>query len=72
MHKLEVYVIDFENYGTDNYITELRSLDCGGSFLVKSSDTADIGEWHDDHECNKGSTPIEKFRSYFKKENTND
>lgn len=69
MHRLEVYVIDDdEDYDIDNYITEIAQLDCGNAFFqVKDAATADIGEWHDEHECNYGTTPVERFREYFNK-----
>ena len=64
LHKLEVYVYDFEDYGVDNII---RSLEDARNWVltVKDSQTADIGEWTDDHILNKQGTPIEVFRSYF-------
>ncbi len=64
MHKLEVYVIDFENYGIKDLIIELEQLDIG-LIIVKDSTTTDIGEWSDDHELNKKITSLNKFREYF-------
>ena len=66
MHKLEVYVIDFENSGLDDVRVSLEQ-NRYFSVNVMSADTADIGEWDDDHVLNKTSTGIETYRSYFEK-----
>lgn len=64
LHKLEVYVFDYEGAGLENIISNIeghRHLFA----LVKQSESADIGQWSDDHILNKAGTPVEVFRSYF-------
>ena len=66
MHKFEIYVIDFEDYGPGSFENEVSMLN---NVLVHQDyqGTADIGEWDDDHPLNFTDTKIEKFREYFKK-----
>lgn len=66
MHKFEVYVLDSENLGADNIVSELDQ-NRYFSVVVKAQETTDIGEWSDDHELNMSSTSLERYRSYFKK-----
>ncbi len=64
MHKLEVYVVDFENVGVDDCISEIeqsRYL----NYMVLDAKTADIGEWDDDHKFNTRDTPLEEYRKVF-------
>lgn len=65
MHKLEVYVIDFDDIGIDDIVAELEDISMG-MVQVKSGATTDIGKWHDDHELNQYTTPVEVFRKYFR------
>ena len=64
LHKLEVYVYDFEYHGIHNVI---RSLEDGRDWFlsVQDSQTVHIRDWSDDHILNKKGTPIEVFRGYF-------
>ena len=64
LHKIEMYVPDFEDSGINDVLLDLDNL---GNFIyiVKETKTADIGEWSDDHIVNQMSTTIEKFREYF-------
>ena len=66
-HKLEVYVVDFENSGIGDIIAEIEQnrYFC---MNVQAHETTDIGEWSDDHELNNCNTPVERFREYFKKD----
>ena len=64
MHKLEVYVFDFENSGLENVVASIEN-NRHYCISVKESQTADIGKWDDDHILNKSGTPLEVFRSYF-------
>lgn len=66
MHKLEVYVVDFEDYGSECYVVDIEQIDCG-LIMVKSEETVDIGEWDDDHPFNCTNTPVEAFRKAFEK-----
>ena len=63
MHKLEVHVIDFEDYGVDDFKITIRNKIDGAT--IKASATVDIGEWSDSHILNFTNTPVEKFREYF-------
>jgi hypothetical protein len=64
LHKLEVYVFDFENSGVDNIIESIEN-NRHYCITVQDSQTANIGDWNDDHILNKAGTPIEVFRSYY-------
>lgn len=66
MHKLEVYVVDFEDYGVEEYVNMLYNHKYG-NFQVKHHETADIGEWSDGHPLNFRNTPPSEFRRYFGK-----
>jgi hypothetical protein len=63
-HRLEVYIVDFENYGIEDVITTLQRTD---SYFVKVADhqTTSIPNWTDDHELNKTKCTIETRRKYF-------
>lgn len=50
MHRMVVYVIDFEDDGENAIISEIEDSIEGAK--VEEVDTADIGEWHDEHELN--------------------
>ena len=52
MHKFEIHVLDFEDRGPEQYEEMLKYVRhiVGKVFHV---DTADIGEWSDDHPLNK-------------------
>lgn len=65
MHKLEVYVYDFEGYGAAEYVTQIENMRHAHA-KAKATETAEIGDWSDSHELNNSTTPIERFRSYFK------
>ena len=62
--KLEITVIDFENYGQEeikNIIESVKYLQPS----VLSVDVADIGEWHDGHPLNKHSTHSQECKRLF-------
>ena len=63
-YKLEIIVIDFQNYGPDEII---HSLDCLRNFNVDvvSTREADIGEWDDSHPLNLTSTSSQEKLVYF-------
>jgi hypothetical protein len=63
-HKLEVYVLDFENGGIKNLI-KLLEQNPHFNMEVKAYQTVDIGEWYDDHELNQLDTTLEQYRAYF-------
>lgn len=64
IHKFEIVIFDFENYGIENYKTILSNhRDFTATIL--SSNTADIGEWGDNHVLNKNTTEASVYRKYF-------
>lgn len=64
MHRIELYVIDFENLGSDEYKQQLLNMK-HMSGQVKSIETTDIGNWDDSHALNKANTNADVFRGYF-------
>ena len=65
LHKVEMYIFDFEDAGRDEILLQLEYSNFPYVFAVKEQGTADIGEWSDDHILNQMSTPVEEFRKYF-------
>lgn len=63
-HRLEVFVLDFDNYGIENIIATLDHID-SFSFNVEDHQTTSIPEWTDDHELNKTKCTLETRRKYF-------
>jgi hypothetical protein len=61
-HRLEVYVLDFENYGIDNIKAKLSNLDY---YIVADHQTTSIPNWNDDHELNMTKCALETHRKYF-------
>jgi len=51
MHKFEVHILDFEEYGPDEYKFMMDNLNFIGK--IYHVNTADIGEWKDDHKLNR-------------------
>lgn len=59
VHRVTVIVLDFERHGSDDikrimqnaHYTSDQTIIC-----VESAETADIGEWSDDHPLNKRDT----------------
>ena len=68
MHRLELFVIEFDNQSTSDLITRIKqdAVD-NGIVVVGNVETADIGEFHDEHVLNQTSTPVEIYRQYFDK-----
>lgn len=65
MYKFTVYAFDFEDYGVEEAYRQLDNM----KYLMTTvyhQGTADIGEWHDDHELNKSSRSQLTFDKYFK------
>jgi hypothetical protein len=62
VHKFEVYVLDFEDYGPENYITVIQNeIDFASVFYQGTSKEF---EWTDDHQLNKISSTVETWRNY--------
>lgn len=62
--KIEVLVIDFENYGFGEIKDSLEN-NRHHSIRVLSSKEADIGEWNDDHPLNKNGQCDEELQRLF-------
>jgi hypothetical protein len=63
-YKVEVLVLDFENYGKeqiDLMLGDVRGLSCS----VRGIEEADIGEWTDEHPLNHRSTSDQEFKRLF-------
>ncbi len=60
-YKLEVLVIDFENYGEEDIKTIIERAKYVNAD-VKSIKSADIGEWSDDHKLNMKVTCEQAYK----------
>lgn len=65
LYKIEVYVIDHDNFGIDEVMECVAAADSTYISRVDGVE-ADIGEWSQDHPLNQSVTPVEEFRKYFK------
>ncbi len=62
MHKIELYVLDFEDYGIEECTSILEHIDPHGAIVkVNPIGSVEIGEWHDGHELNFRSTDYNKY-----------
>lgn len=61
-HRLEVYVVDFENYGIEDIIASVENID---HLTVAEHQTTTIPNWSDKHELNKRTCTIKNRRKYF-------
>jgi hypothetical protein len=63
IHKYEVYVLDFEGYGPDEYQTMITNkIDFAKVFYQGSSKSI---KWTDEHELNKKTTN-DTWKKYIK------
>lgn len=63
-HRLEVYVLDFENYGVES-IKSILENNLDDHYTVADQQSTVIPEWTDDHELNKTKCTLETRRKYF-------
>lgn len=66
-YKIEVYVLDFEEYDAEFYaelIVNNKYIPCTSVRIVRE---IDIGEWDDDHPLNNMETDVEQY--FNEKEN---
>lgn len=61
IHRLEVYVIDFNGLGAESVKSALENHQ-GISVQAEAIDTVDIGDWHGNHPLNQQAT---NKRRYF-------
>lgn len=64
VHKLEVLVYDFENYGIDEYVVALNQNN-DYHMRVLDYQTKEIGEWSDAHPLNHPETLMEYVDEIF-------
>jgi hypothetical protein len=62
IHKFEVYVLDFEEYGSEVY-KEIIENEIDMTKVLYQGSSSDI-EWTDDHVLNKKTATIETWRKY--------
>lgn len=62
-HRLEVFVLDFDNYGIEDIKSVFNTLN--GVYKVGEHQTTIIPEWEDSHELNKVKCTLETMRKYF-------
>jgi hypothetical protein len=62
IHKFEVYVLDFEDHGPEEYETMIKDeIDFATVFHLGSSKKI---KFDDDHELNQDTATIETWRKY--------
>lgn len=62
MRKVTLYVLDLNNpMSEEDIASELEHMRYLESVYVGKIETADIGEWHDDHELNLPGANHEKY-----------
>ncbi len=61
-HRLELVVLDFDMYGVEEYIYNIRNQICG---QVISHQTCDIPDYDDSHPLNSTQTKAEEKRKFF-------
>lgn len=62
IHKFEVYVLDFEGYGPEDYKSKIE-YEISFVNVSYQGSSSDI-EWTDDHVLNKKTATIETWRKY--------
>ncbi len=75
VHRLEIMVVDFDELGANEVVAELEGTRFANDCIhprVKSIETRDIGEWHDDHPLNSGATSKAEFKRLFAPDQQND
>jgi hypothetical protein len=68
VHKITLYVIDFDDVGVDAVKEELKNTEYANHCinpLSLSSHTRDIGEWSDDHPLNFFTTRDTELNKLF-------
>jgi hypothetical protein len=64
IHKYEVYVLDFESYGPDEYQTMITNkIDFATVFYQGSSKSI---KWTDGHELNKKTATNDTWKKYIR------
>ncbi len=63
VHRLELTILDFEKYGAEDFITQIRNRIEGSQVL--SHQTCDIPDYDDDHPLNSTRVTVEEKRKFF-------
>ena len=66
IYKIQCYVVDIHGEYEENHVKFL--IDQYSDLFAKhfKVESADIGEWHDEHPLNYINSPIEECEKYFK------
>jgi hypothetical protein len=64
MHKVTMYVIDFEGRSADEIVDEIKFY-VDGIVRVAEIKEADIGPFEDEHELNQCDATVEQHEKYF-------
>jgi hypothetical protein len=68
VHKITLYVVDFDQLGADGVATEITNVrfpnDCISPEILKV-ESADAGEWHDGHPLNNSDTCAAEIARLF-------
>ena len=68
VHKVVLYVLDFDNIGADSVTSELENARYANRCIspnVLSVQTVDIGEWDDGNPLNRSDTCTEEIKRLF-------
>lgn len=68
VHKLEVFIIDFDNLGIDEIVTVIDNTRFANDSIaprVLTTKTVDIGEWDDDNPLNRKATQKQEIDRLF-------
>ncbi len=72
-YKIEVLIIDHDELGEEGILDEMENVNYANdciSLNIKSIESRDIGEWHDDHPLNKHETADAEYQRIFNKSPT--
>lgn len=67
-HRITLFIIDFDEVGADDITQILENQKYPNRCIspdVKSIETVDVGEWHDDHPLNNDDTASAEYQRLF-------
>lgn len=64
LHKITMYVIDFEGRESDDLVDEIK-FRIDGIVHIANIEAADIGKFDDDHELNHQDATVAQHEKYF-------
>lgn len=66
VHKIELFIVDGENYGIDEVVSTIQEQEICGSFpTVMGTKTVTV-KWSDEHPLNQTKSCVEAARELFK------